>query len=525
MRLVTAAEMRAIDEEAQRRFGLPEVVLMENAGRCVVEALSDRFGPLSGLKVAVVCGKGNNGGDGFVAARQLINAGARVQVWLVGDPGDLRGAAKANCDIFMRFGGRIEPIPPARPSLAVDLAQSDVIIDALLGTGARGPLGDPLGEVIAAINAAGRPVVSVDLPSGVDADTGAVLGAAVRADLTVTLGAPKPGLLLHPGASFRGELVVADISLPTALLAPVPGGLEMLAAKAVAALLPRRAPTAHKGDAGRLLIIAGSRGLIGAAALAAVGAVRAGAGLVTVLTPASAQPILATKLTEAMTAPAAENADGQLVAEAVEDALRLAARADVVAVGPGLGVGDGVRALLRRLAATEGAPLVLDADALNVIAGEQGGAAAVVSEARRQVVLTPHPGELARLVGTTVAAIEADRIAAARGLARVGRCCVVLKGAPTVIAGPDGSAWLNTTGNPGMASGGMGDLLTGVIAALIGQGLSPIEAARAGVFLHGLAADMAADEVGDVGLTASDVAARLPAARRRVLAAEETVGS
>jgi len=541
VRVVTAAEMRVIDQEAQRRYGLPEVVLMENAGLRVVEAISDRFGPLPRLRVVVVCGKGSNGGDGFVAARHLMVAGARVRVWLAGDPADMAGAAKANCDIFMRFGGKIDSIPTATPAdgegvrgraaraasdwparLADDLAQADVIIDALLGTGAHGAVAGALGEAIAAINASGRPVVAVDLPSGVNADTGAVLGAAVKADLTVTFGAPKPGLLLHPGAALTGELVIADISLPAVLLASAPGGLELLTAEEVAALLPRRAPTAHKGDAGRLLIIAGSRGLTGAAALAAEAAVRAGAGLVTVLTPTSAQPILAAKLTEAMTAAGPETAGGQLAADAVEDALRLAARADAVAVGPGLGVGDGVRALLRCLVATEGVPLVLDADALNVLAGEPGGAAAVVAGARRQVVLTPHPGELARLVGSEVAAVAADRIAAARELAGAGRCCVVLKGAPTVIAAADGTAWLNPTGNPGMASGGMGDALTGAIAALIAQGLTPVEAARAGVFLHGLAGDIAAEEIGDIGLAAGDVAARLPAARRRALAAGET---
>lgn len=542
MRLVTAAEMRAIDEEAQRRYGLPEAVLMENAGLRVVEAIGERFGPPTCLNAVVICGKGNNGGDGFVAARHLMNAGARVRVWLAGDPAAMAGAARLNYSVFKRFGGNIELIPVALQAddetkrrrrrtaraaddwpvrLANDLARADVIVDALLGTGVRGAVAGAMAEVIAAVNESGRPVVAVDIPSGVDADTGAVCGAAVKADLTVTFGAPKPGLLLHPGAALTGELVIGDISLPAALMAPTPGCLELLTAEDVAALLPQRAPTAHKGDAGRLLIIAGSRGLTGAATIAAQAAVRAGAGLVTVLTPAASQPVLAAKLTEAMTAAGPETEGGQLAADAAEDALRLAARADAVAIGPGLGVGDGVRALIRRMLSTEGAPLVLDADALNVLAGEPGGAAAALSGARRQVVLTPHPGEMARLVGREVAAIETNRITIARELAGAGRCCVVLKGAPTVIAGADGTAWLNPTGNPGMASGGMGDALTGAIAALIAQGLAPAEAARAGVFLHGLAGDIAAEEIGDIGFAAGDVATRLPAARRRALAAAE----
>lgn len=320
---------------------------------------------------------------------------------------------------------------------------------------------------------------------------------------------------------MAGELVIADISLPGELLASLPGGCELMTGDEVSDLLPRREPTAHKGDAGRLAIVAGSRGFAGAAALVAEAGIRAGAGLVTVFTPASVQDVLAVKLTEAMTTGLAETPAGQLSPAAADSLTELLVNADAVAVGPGLGAAPGVLAAVKRLLASGGAPLVLDADALNALAAEPGGAAVALAATNRAVVLTPHPGEMARLAGLTVAAVEADRIAVARDLARTARCCVVLKGAPTVIAAADGSVWLNSTGNAGMASGGMGDALTGVIAALMAQGLSPLVAARAGVFLHGLAGDIAAEEIGAIGYAAGDIIARLPEARRRTLAAAD----
>ncbi|MGE5561565.1 MAG: NAD(P)H-hydrate dehydratase [Chloroflexota bacterium] len=522
MRLITAAEMKVIDRQATRRYGLPEIVLMENAGLRVVEAVSERYGAPAGLAVLVICGKGNNGGDGLVAARHLANAGARVRVYLVADPAALAKSTAINYKIFRECGGSVAVIPDDadwRDRLAGDLELADVVIDALLGTGISGFVQGVQADVIEAVNAAGRPVVAVDLPSGVNADTGAVCGVATRAELTVTFGAPKPGLILHPGAELAGELIIADISLPADLLAPIPGGLELLTIDEAADLLPRRAPTAHKGDAGRLAVIAGSRGFTGAAALAAQAAVRTGAGLVTVLAPAAAQAVLAVKLTEAMTVAAPETAAGQLAEQAAPDVLHLAARANAVAIGPGLGTGGGVETALRLLLSQTGAPLVIDADGLNVLAEAAEGTTALLAAALRPIVLTPHPGEMARLTGLTIGQVEADRIGVARRLAGEAKCTVVLKGAPTVVAAADGRAWLNSTGNPGMASGGMGDALTGAIAALIAQGLAPLDAALAGVLLHGLAADIAAEQIGAIGFTAGDVVERLPQARQRALAA------
>jgi NAD(P)H-hydrate epimerase len=474
----------------------------------------------------VLCGKGNNGGDGFVAARHLLDCGANVRVWTTVAGSDLNGAARANHAALP--ADRLAILPDeadgAWTTLTTDLARADLIIDALLGTGVRGVVTGTVATAIDLINAAGRPVLAVDVPSGVAADTGQICGRAVRATATITLGLSKPGLLLHPGAGLAGTLLVGDIGLPAELTAFDPGCIGLLTAEDLASLLPRRAVTAHKGDAGRALLVAGSRGFTGAAALAATAALRGGAGLVTVLTPASVQPVLAVKLTEAMTAPLPDT-DGAL-APGAEAALRpWLARADAIALGPGLGTGSGSRTVTLAALAEAGVPLVLDADALNVIAVEPDPAATLAG-ARADVVITPHPGEMARLTRVSVPEIESDRLGAARRFAAAAKCCVVLKGVPTVIALPDGTTWLNRTGNPGMASGGMGDALTGLITALIAQGLPVAAAARAGVWLHGLAGDLAAREIGDIGIIAGDLIARIPAARRRLTTqAAESAGA
>ncbi|NPV47882.1 MAG: NAD(P)H-hydrate dehydratase [Armatimonadetes bacterium] len=511
MKLVTAAQMREMDRTTIEDYGLPGIVLMENAGRAVAEAAL-RLLPESGGRVLVLAGKGNNGGDGLVAARHLAGEGLEVAVMLFCAAEDLRGDAAINCQYARRVGLTVIEEPDDEVLLgALELA--DVVIDALLGTGVRGEVTGRLREVIELLEECAAPVVAVDLPSGLDADTGAVLGAAVEADVTVTFGFAKAGLVQYPGRAYCGELQVANIGLPPVLGEYPTVNTYLTEASDCELFLPHRSPDAHKGDAGRVLIVAGSPGLTGAAVLAGNGAARAGAGLVTVGVPQPLQPVVAAKLTEVMTLGLPAAAEGALGPEALPELLGWVDRVDAVALGPGLSQQPGVAELVLALVQQLTVPLVLDADALNALVGHTDALRARSGE----TVVTPHPGELSRLMGLSIAEIQADRLAAARSAATELGCVVVLKGAATVVADPSGDAWINSTGNPGMASGGMGDVLTGVIAALLAGGARPLEAAVAGVYLHGLAGDLAAADLGPRGFLAGDLLERLPAAYARLL--------
>lgn len=498
MKACTAAEMREIDRRAADEFGLPTLLLMENAGRAVAAA-ARRWLPRRGGRGLVVAGRGNNGGDGLVAARHLANAGHTVQIWLLAEPDALRGEVRLNFEIVQRMGLAVSTTPP-------DRLNADVIVDALYGTGLQGDVRPEAAAAIERMNAADAPVVAVDLPSGLESDTGRWRTACVQATVTVTLGLPKIGLLLWPGRERVGELCVDDIGLPPALREDPALLHEWLDPPTVAAWLPRRAPTAHKGDAGRVLLLAGSAGMSGAAALAALGALRGGAGLVTVAVPRSLQDVMASKLTEAMTVGLPETPGRALAATALTALPPSAREVDVLAIGPGLGRDPETGTLVRTLLREWTRPLVVDADALNLVA--PAGPGSFPPEA----VVTPHPGELARLLGTDVATVESNRVDAARRASREFRCVVVLKGAASLIAAPDGRLAINSTGTPAMATGGVGDVLTGLVAALLGQGLPPFEAAAAAVYLHGLAGELAAADVGGIGMLASDLAERLPRA-------------
>ncbi|MGE5530316.1 MAG: NAD(P)H-hydrate dehydratase [Patescibacteria group bacterium] len=506
IRVLTGSEMAAADAWAQKELGLAGLVLMENAGRETAAAAHARFGVSS--RLAVVCGPGNNGGDGLAAARHLALAGHEVMIWLGADPGAYRGDALVNLGVAQKLGLPVRCIPADLGGFGQALAWADAVIDAYFGTGFRGePRPGPAG-VLRAVNEAGRPVLAVDIPSGVEADTGAVRGEAVRASLTVTFACPKLGCLLYPGAAHCGELLTAPISLP---LPPAGGSRRFLAeAGDVRAVLPRRPRDAHKGDNGRVLIVGGSAGLTGAPVLAALGALRSGAGLVTAAVPAIP---FAEKPAEVMLAVLPAGPDGCFGEGAARAIPALLARADVVAVGPGLGQGKHARALLDGLLEAWRGPLVLDADALNLLAaggGPGGGHAGWV--------LTPHPGEMARLCGVSVAEIQADRVGWAERFAAAWGAVVVLKGVPTVTAAPSGETWLNPTGDPAMATGGMGDVLAGAVAGLIGQGLAPGQAAMAGAYLHGLAGQLAVADLGGPGILAREAADRLPAAAEKVRA-------
>lgn len=513
--VATAEEMRRADRRATERYGVPGLLLMENAGRGAVDVLERVLGPVPGRRVAVVCGRGSNGGDGFVVARHLLGRGARVAVWLVGRAAEVQGDARVNLDALRRAGEAVTEAPDAAGEafgrLRADLMAAEVVVDALLGTGVRGAATGAVGAAIEAVNAAARPVCALDLPSGLPSDGEAPAGPVIRARVTVTFGLPKLGLLLPAGAEHAGQVEVADLGVPRAWLSEgIRAGL--VEAADVRTALPRRPLDAHKGRFGHALVVAGSVGKTGAAVLACLGALRAGTGLVTCAVPASQQPVVAGQLAEAMTEPLPETAARTLSAKAVERVVELAARMAAVALGPGVGLDPETQAAVQALVRDVERPMVVDADALTALAGRS----ALCRDARGPRLLTPHPGEAARLLGCDTADVQADRIASARRLAAESGAVVALKGARTVVAEPDGEIALNPTGNPGMATGGTGDVLTGIAAGLLAQGMAPSGALRAAVYLHGLAGDLAAGVRGEAGLVAGDVADALPAAIRRI---------
>ncbi len=511
MRVVTAGQMREADRRAIDERGVSSIELMDRAGREVVAAIDARMPDrLDGGPVTLLCGRGNNGGDGWVVARILRTRGlSDLSGLLIGRLDEVAGDAREMLDQAQRAGVPITEITDetAWEAAAARLQTSSLVVDALVGTGLNRPLTGTLARVVRDLNTAARSVVSIDVPSGLLEQAPAV-GArgtappAVRATLTVSLAAPKLALLLHPDAT--GELAVADIGIPRELIDGLDGPrIDMLTAPELRLRIPRRRADAHKGMFGRLLIVAGSRGKTGAAQLAGLGALRAGAGLVTVATPASCLELVA-RVPEYMTYPLAER-DGTITRKAL--AALLANPWDVIAAGPGLGTGKGVMRLVHALIDREDpVPLVLDADALNVCAAAPKR---LRGRPGTPIIITPHSGEMARLVGTTSAAVERDRIGIASTFAQDHELTVVLKGARTVIAAPDGTVQINTTGNAGMATGGSGDVLTGAIAGWIGQVDHLPDTVGLAVHLHGLAGDLAARDVGQTGVIAGDIAERL----------------
>ena len=505
MRVLTSAQMRDADRRTIDDVGIPSAVLMENAGRQVVAAMAPLLEP--GDRVAVVCGKGNNGGDGFVVARVLEAKGVESCVYLLAPASEIEGDARANLLALDAVGVPVIDVadPDEWTAHLPEIGACDVVVDALFGTGLTRPLEGHWRTVVCDLNASKVPIVAVDLPSGLSADTARVIGDAIDATLTVTLGGLKLPLVVSPAASQTGDVVVADIGIPDAVIGALDGPrLDIITREWARDLVVPRSDDLHKGECGRILILAGSSGKTGAAALAALGALRSGAGLVTVATPRACQSAVSAMSPEYMTLGLDDTADGMVSAEAV-DAI-LAERCDVLAIGPGLGQGAGVRALVRGLVARATVPLVLDADGLNAFAGD---ADALVGRDGRDLVITPHPGEMARLLGVTVDHVQTHRVEVAREFAETRGLYVVLKGARSVVATPEGAVLINMTGNPGMATGGTGDVLTGVLAAWLAQVLDAQAACALGVYLHGLAGDLAAVGQGEVGLIASDVADHL----------------
>ncbi|AOQ25151.1 Bifunctional NAD(P)H-hydrate repair enzyme Nnr [Moorella thermoacetica] len=522
MYLVTAAEMGQLDRLASSEYMIPSIVLMENAGLRVVESIERHFqGQVANRRILIFCGKGNNGGDGLVVARHLLNRGAEVKVFLLARPEDIRGDARTNLEIYQKMGGKLLLLLGESHLQRADIAllYADLVVDAIFGTGFKGAAMGLPAAVINMINKAHRETVAVDLPSGLEADTGRCFGPCIQATWTVTFALPKLGLVVEPGASLTGRLEVADIGIPQKLVATQHFNRRLLTAAWCRSRLPRREASGHKGLYGRVLAVGGSPGLTGAITLAATAALKAGAGLVTAAVPRGVQGILAMKTTEVMTLSLPETPAGALSRDALDPLLERLAEVDVLAIGPGLSRDPATVDLVKELLPRVQVPAVVDADALNALATDTR----VLTGDHGPLVLTPHPGEMARLLGTTAAKIQEDRLEIAAKYAREWQAVLLLKGARTVIAWPDGQVYINPTGNPGMATAGSGDVLTGIIAGLAGQRLKPGVAAALGAYLHGAAGDEAARQRGQRAMMAGDLLDFLPYVLRNLEEEVETI--
>jgi len=517
MKIVSAAEMRAIDQATTERFGVPSLTLMENAGSAVALFIVRDYPQAE--RIGVVCGKGNNGGDGFVTARKLAEAGRAARVLLLCEPGELRGDAAAMYDRLMSnpMPFALAKIPPLivrdvaqlESADAAEILASDLIVDAVLGTGFRAPVSPLYAAAIARMNASGAPVVGVDIPSGADADASeGMRGIVARADAVVTFTAPRPAHVF--AALTNGPTVVVPIGSPEQAITSTLG-LHLSTPADFASMLAPRARESNKGSYGHVLVMGGGLGKAGAAAMAGFSALRAGAGLSTIATPKSVLATVAGFHAEVMTAPLPETGEGTISIRAVETAAALLEGKTVVAIGPGISrnreTAEFVRSVVKPGTVPNRCAMVLDADGLNSLEG----VADQLKGSGRNIVITPHPGEMARLTGLTIAQIQANRLEVARKFSREHEVIVVLKGHRTLTAAPDGTVWVNTTGNPGMATGGTGDVLTGMIAGLIAQHPQDVFKATAlAVYLHGLAGNVAASALGERSMVATDLARFIP---------------
>jgi NAD(P)H-hydrate epimerase len=519
LKLVNAKEMRAIDRSTIRDFGVKGLVLMENAGKGVARAALKELEGAALKRVAIVAGKGNNGGDGFVCARHLKNAGYEVRVFSTVSIKELKGDALKNALAWELMGGvtRILRRPSDIKKHSVFFAHSALIIDALLGTGLTSNVRGAIKAVIDYINSLSIRVLSIDMPSGISADTGAVMGTAVSADITVTMALAKLGLYQYPGREYAGRVEVIDIGVPDALLVGNDLRCNLIDDDLVRSILRPRSADTNKGSYGHLLVIAGSPGKSGAAYLAATAAMRAGAGLVTIALPEGLNPLMEIKTTEVMTAPLVETGAGTLSVDSLPALKRLIRGKSALVIGPGLGDSKGVGDLVRALLTSKDIrlpPILMDADGLNVLKND----ISILKKVKAQLVLTPHPGEMARLFNITSAKVQADRVGSAIKLTSSTGAVVLLKGASTVISAPNGEMFINPTGSPALASAGTGDVLSGMIGAFMANGYAPMKSAVAGAYLHGVSAEKLVNEAGGfwnghggpVGMLASDLFPVIP---------------
>jgi NAD(P)H-hydrate epimerase len=514
--IVSAAEMRWCDEATINTHGIPGILLMEHAGSGVAAVIGCQYGPIHGKHILIFCGKGNNGGDGFVIARLLLNKGASVEVVLLTTATKLEGDARTNFAILARLARAHSnqlQIHKLSPRLLPRLKEPELIVDSIFGTGFTGEVKGSVAKVVDWINAQSVPVVSVDIPSGVNGTTGVAASRAICAERTVTFGLLKTGLLCNQGQDLAGAIHLVDIGIPPVVQRSKKLKTFLTETCDVKSVLPQRASTAHKYSVGKVLVIAGSKGFTGAAYLCAKAALRAGAGAVMLATPETVYPILAKRLTEAIVTSVTATKEGTLGIAALPALKEKLEWADVVVVGPGLSTHAETLEVIKQIIAASPGKIVVDADALRVVA-ELG--LRKCAKLKGEFVLTPHAGELSRIVGTPSAQIEADRVEVSRASAMAGKLALVLKGGPTATGLPDGRVFVNSTGNPGMATVGSGDVLAGMIASLWAQGMSREDAAVSGVYLHGLAGDCAKECLGERSIVAHDLIDHLPAAIGRI---------
>jgi NAD(P)H-hydrate epimerase len=513
MKVVKAEEMQEIDRKTIEELGVPGAVLMENAGVGCVEEI-ERFAENIGMTrkdVTIFCGKGNNGGDGFVIARHLFNRGWKPKIFLVGEKKALSGDADLNCKICESYGLNVVELTEDN-FLLVDFEDTDLIIDAIFGTGIKGAVRGFAQEVIKKINQSEIPVFSVDIPSGLPTDTANPEGVCVKADMTCTMGLPKISQTVYPGKKYVGELVVLDIGFPRALLNNAEITVNLTNPEFIASRLPDREPDAYKGSCGYLSVIAGSVGMTGAATLTCQSAYLAGAGYVKLAIPKTLNNIMEIKLTETLTFPLYETHQHSLSVDADIDLPKFLEGVDCVTIGPGLSRNTETSQLVRKYVRKIRQPMVIDADGLNALSTDSS----ILWNAHDKIVLTPHVGEMARLTGIDKREIMADPVHKAKDTAEKFGVVLVLKGAATVVASPKGKVFVNTTGNAGMATAGAGDVLTGIISGLIVQGMNVFDAAIVGVYLHGLAGDVAAQKKGELSVIATDIMNNIPDALLRL---------
>ncbi len=512
MKVISVEQMKELDRRAIQEHDVPSEVLMENAGTKVARA-AERMIERYTLKekALLFAGKGKNGGDAFVAARVLIEDSIQATTVLLCDEKEILGDAKANLDRLLEVNGHVIRVTKEEELdyIKGDLYGTDLIVDGILGTGTNRPVDGYLATVIKLINDSGKMVLAIDIPSGLNGDTGHAPGACVIADETITMGLPKIGLVVADGLNYSGKITIGKIGIPDPLLEQVKADVHLLLIKELHGVFPRRRKRiTHKGDYGKVLLVAGSVGRTGAACLAATAAFRGGSGLVTLATPKSLNDILEQKLTEVITAPVSETKERTFSAQALKSLLELEKQNDVWVIGPGISTHPETEKLLLQLLPKLTKPAVLDADALNIIANNKE----ILKKIKVPLVLTPHSGEMGRLLKKTPSAVEKTRWESARSFAKEYNLVLVLKGAGTVIADPKGEIFINSTGNPGMATAGTGDILAGLIGSFLAQGLTPLNAAKLGVMLHGEAGDLAVEEVGEPSLMAGDLLWSLPRA-------------
>lgn len=508
MKVLFSQQMRRMDQAAIENFGIIGPILMENAGLEIARAILERFSAIEQEKIVIVAGKGNNGGDGFVVARHLHNKGNSPRILLLGKKADVKGDAKLNLDIILKMGIPVSEITSLKQwERQLDLiGDASILVDAIFGTGLTAPAAGLYAQVIEDLNMAAGYTVAVDIPSGLSSDSFELIGPCVMSDLTVTMAAPKIAHIFPPAEDYVGELVVADISMPRLLFADEELKLELVEQAMLAGVFKGRKKDTHKGTFGHLLILAGAMGKTGAAVMAGKAALKMGAGLVTLGTPRSCLPVIARSIVEIMTEPLAETPEQTMDVQALESISKFSKGKDAGLIGPGISTHESTARLIRELLPAINLPLVLDADALNIISADP----AILKDLSQPVVLTPHPGEFARLCGLDTRQVAKEKLELAPKFAVEYGVYLVLKGYKTLVAAPDGRVFINPTGNPGMATGGSGDVLSGMLAALIMQEKDTLTAVLAAVYAHGLAGDLAAEEFGEKSLLAGDLITMLP---------------